>query len=138
MNKEGPVPAELSRKEIRDRLEALYDDLGVFPAGVSCPWLLARVFNELLRQAKQEVGDDPVLGTIAALKVQSGEPDAETAPVFVGAVRGLAAQITIALGPAGGGRPAAPGRKAGRDTKPRAANTKRQSPAGKGKTKSKN
>lgn len=88
---------DLSRDEIGVRLDALYNDLGGFPAGVACPWPLARVFNELLRNAKRELADDPIVQAIAALRQSEGDEQPETANVLVGAVRGLAAQTKVAL-----------------------------------------
>lgn len=85
----------LTPAQIQSRLTALYRDLGQFPAGVSCPWPLARVFNELLKHAKREATGDPVVGAIAALRAD--EEDAEVSTALVGSVRALAAQMSVAL-----------------------------------------
>ena len=90
--------SRLTREQIAARLRTLYDDLGQFPAGVACPWPLARIFNELLRQAKQELDHDPVVAATAALKRSSDDDDHNSAQL-VGTVRGLAGQITTALEP---------------------------------------
>ena len=87
---------QLGAEQISARLEALYRDLGTFPAGVSCPWPLARVVNELLRHTKIVRGNDPVIASIAALKADPDVP--EISLTLVGAVRGLAAQAQVALG----------------------------------------
>ena len=88
--------SRLSREQISARLRTLYDDLGQFPPGVACPWPLARIFNELLRQAKQELDHDPVVAATATLKRSSDEHDNKSTQL-VGTVRGLAGQITTAL-----------------------------------------
>ena len=87
--------ADLTRPEIQPRLEALYRDLGQFPAGVNCPWPVARVFNELLKHSKREAPDDPVVSAIAA--VRADEEDPEVSSALVGSVRALAAQMRVAL-----------------------------------------
>jgi hypothetical protein len=87
--------ADLTSPQLQVRLDALYQDLGQFPAGVSCPWPLARVFNELLKHTKRVAGDDPVVSKIVSLKAAEDDPD--SSGTLVGSVRGLAAQMRVAL-----------------------------------------
>lgn len=86
---------DLTATEIQPRLAALYTDLGQFPAGVACPWPVARVFNELLKHAKREAADDPVVSAIAAIRADTDDPELSSA--LVGSVRALVAQMTVAL-----------------------------------------
>lgn len=89
---------ELDTGELDTRLQVLYRDLEAFPAGVYCPWPVARIFNELMRHAKREFADDPVVGSIAALKAAPAEDgQAETSTALVGAVRVLVAQVHAAI-----------------------------------------
>ena len=57
----------------------------------------ARVFNELLKQARREVDDDPVLKSIRFLEEA---PDGETTGMsntLVTTVRALVGQVTLAV-----------------------------------------
>jgi hypothetical protein len=95
---------ELDRTELDVRLQALYRDLDAFPSGVYCPWPVARVFNELMRHAKRELADDPVIGAIASLKAaQADDGETETSTALVGAVRVLVAQMQAAIASSNGG-----------------------------------
>ncbi len=87
----------IDAEHITTRLDALRADLDRFPAGVSCPWPLARVYNELLRQAKEIVGTDPIVKILRPVEQGGGEfePDASTA--LVGTIGGLIGQLRIAL-----------------------------------------
>jgi hypothetical protein len=86
---------DLTSAQLQPRLNALYRDLGQFPAGVSCPWPLARVFNELLKHTKREAADDPVVTAIAAVRADEEDPEVSTA--LIGSVRALAGQMQVAL-----------------------------------------
>lgn len=88
---------DLSQSEIIRRLEVLYTALAQFPAGVACPWPLARVFNELLKQARRELPDDPVIKGIRYLEEASSEPEPGGSNAASGTVRALIEQITVAL-----------------------------------------
>jgi hypothetical protein len=88
---------DLTRDQLQARLGALYEELGRFPAGVYCPWPLARVFNQLLAQSKTTLGADPIVGGIRLLEEHDTDEDAGTSTTIAGAVRGLVAQIRIAL-----------------------------------------
>jgi hypothetical protein len=87
--------ADLTPAELQPRLDALYRDLGQFPAGISCPWPLARVFNELLKHTKREASGDPIIASIAAIRAD--EEDSEVSMALVGSVRALVAQMGVAL-----------------------------------------
>ena len=87
----------LTKPEVQARLTALDAGLDRFPASLLCPWPLARVFNECLKQAKVIVGDDPVLGGIRALRQREPDVDEATGTALVGTVQALAKQILVAL-----------------------------------------
>jgi hypothetical protein len=89
--------AGFPRHELDRRLAALAADLGQFPPGALCPWPLGRVFNELVKQAKRELTDDPIVRGMRLL--EEGEPtgDAESSDALVGTVRALVTQVRLAL-----------------------------------------
>jgi hypothetical protein len=96
----------LSRPELKARLEALNAGLDRFPAALLCPWPLARVFNECLKQAKAEVGEDPVLSGIASMRQREADGEETSGTALVGTVQALTMQVLVALDGAGTGRPA--------------------------------
>jgi hypothetical protein len=96
----------LSRPELKARLEALNGGLDRFPAALLCPWPLARVFNECLKQAKAEVGDDPVLNGIPSMRQRDPDGEEASGTALVGTVQALTMQVLVALDGAGKGRPA--------------------------------
>jgi hypothetical protein len=101
-------PKELSPAELARRLAALEASLGRFPAGLVCPWPLARVFNELLRRARELKPADPLLKGIAFVKERESDIEEGGSNALVGTVEGLAAQVATALDPkTGAGRRAA-------------------------------
>jgi hypothetical protein len=97
----------LPRVQIDERLAALYDELDRFPAGVYCPWPLARVFNQLLSHAKREISDDPIVSAIRSLDEQDGDQTSGSSTALAGAVRGLISQVRVALASAPRAKPAA-------------------------------
>lgn len=94
-------------KEIIQRLKVLSEGLERFPIGVGCPWPLGRIFNELLKQSRQAVEDDPVLKGVRYLE-EDTEGAAGTSNASAGTVRALIDQMLLALGD---GKPAAPAQK---------------------------
>jgi hypothetical protein len=93
---------DIDAEDIVTRLDALRGDLDRFPAGVSCPWPLARIYNELLRQAREIVAADPVVQILRPVEQGGGEFDPDASTALVGTVGGLIGQLRIALqeGPA--------------------------------------
>ena len=84
-------------KEIAQRLTVLNEGLARFPAGVPCPWPLARIFNELLKQSRKANEDDPILKSIRYLEeVVDAAPGMSNAST--GTVRALIDQILLTLG----------------------------------------
>jgi hypothetical protein len=94
--------AELSNKELRTRWDALYDNLAEFPPGVPCSWPISRLFNELLKQTKQVLPEDPIVNSVGQLKDAGRTADPSTI-VQIGTVRTIVAQLRVALDGAGGG-----------------------------------
>jgi hypothetical protein len=81
---------------VRSRLDRLAADLDRFPAGVACPWPLARVFNELVKLVKRDLSDDPVMRTVRLLEEGSGEFEPGASNAAVGTVRALIGQVQVA------------------------------------------
>lgn len=79
------------------RLAALSTDLEQFPPGALCPWALARVFNELVKQAKRDRKADPILRGLRLLEERDDTGDTPSSDSLVGTVRGLITQVRIAL-----------------------------------------
>ena len=86
----------LDTKEIKRRLEILQADLAQFPPGVLSPWPASRVFNELLKRAKQELPDDEVLGSIGYIRDKPADAELGSG-VHVGTIRVLIGQILAAI-----------------------------------------
>ena len=103
-----PAPP-LDADQIEHRLTAFYDDLAQFPAGAACPWPLGRVFNELLKQVKLQLSDDPLVGSIAYAR-ESAEDDGY-ASAQIGTLRTLAGQLIAAIGSPGSTSAASPPRE---------------------------
>jgi hypothetical protein len=93
---------ELTLTDITGRLTRLADDLDRFPAGVPCPWALGRVFNELLKVAKRDLPQDPIMRTMRLLEEAPDEADTPSSNSAVGTVRALIGQIVVAYGPSEG------------------------------------
>jgi hypothetical protein len=89
---------DYSRPELKQRLDALSAALDEFPPGVSCPWPLARIFNELLKQAKQDITDDPILKIIRYIEEAPSEHEMDGSSASTGTVRALITQLSIVLG----------------------------------------
>lgn len=89
--------AELTRDQLLKRLDALQTGLRELPAGLTCPWPVARIFNELLKQSRREVPNDPILKGIRFFEEGSGEIELNSSNVLVGTVSLLAQQVTVAL-----------------------------------------
>lgn len=87
----------LSKQELKARLEALNAGLDRFPAALLCPWPLARVFNECLKQAKTEIGDDAVLNGIPSMRQRDPDGEEASGTALVGTVQALTMQILVAL-----------------------------------------
>jgi hypothetical protein len=88
---------DLNPAEVTRRLMALDAALTRFPAGLVCPWPLARVFNELLRRSKELMPDDPILKGIRFVKERESDVDEGGSDALIGTVLGLAGQVAIAL-----------------------------------------
>lgn len=89
--------ADFPRTEISRRLALLSTDLEQFPTSSPCPWPLARIFNELLKQAKRDLSDDPVVRGMRFVEEGNSEEFAEGSDTLTGTVRGLITQIAAAL-----------------------------------------
>jgi hypothetical protein len=83
--------------DLDHRLAALSTDLEQFPPGALCPWPLARVFNELVKQAKRDRTADPILRGLRLLEERDDAGDTPTGDALIGTVRGLISQVRIAL-----------------------------------------
>ena len=83
--------------QLQARLSALDEGLDRFPAGLMCPWPLARVFNECLKQAKALAADDPVLSGIRSVRQREPDADEATGTALVGTVQALVKQVRAAL-----------------------------------------
>jgi|1186.fasta_scaffold200842_2 hypothetical protein len=88
--------ADFPRPELDRRLAALSTDLEQFPPGAPCPWPLARVFNELVKQAKRDLTEDPIVRG-ARLIEESKNGDDDSSEALVGTVRALITQVRVAL-----------------------------------------
>lgn len=93
---------------IRQRLDALYMDLAGSSPEIPCPPQIARVFNALLTEARQQFETDPVLRAINVLRPDG---DGGTLP-SVRTVQTLVGQLRVVFGQdgrgAGGADDAAP------------------------------
>jgi hypothetical protein len=89
---------EISRVELLIYLRRFVEDVQRFQAADLLPWAVARLFNELLKQTKLELGAHPLANTISSIKEH---PDTEynfgASAVTVGAVLAMAGQLVIAL-----------------------------------------
>lgn len=89
---------EISVPELSRHLEVLSADLAQFDPKDSVPWTLARLFNEMLKQSKLELGTNPLAQAIGGLKPHPDvelNPDASNASVAT--VRGLISQLRVSL-----------------------------------------
>jgi hypothetical protein len=77
------------------RLTALYEDLGHLPPEAPCPWVVARVFNALLVEARNVAPEDPIVLTIGSLRVADKRQTMTATPY--GAVRTLVRQLVVAV-----------------------------------------
>lgn|SRR5215211_5004451 len=91
---------ELAADEVVRRLAVLDAALGRFPAGLVCPWPLARVFNQLLARAKELRPSDPVLLGVGFLKERESDVEEGGSDALVGTVQALIGQVSIAVDPA--------------------------------------
>lgn len=89
--------ADFSRPELDRRLGALSGDLEQFPPGALCPWPLGRVFNELVKQAKRDLTEDPIVRAMRLLEEGDPSGDADSSDALVGTVRALITQVRLAL-----------------------------------------
>jgi len=119
-----------SREGINSRLDTLGTSLARFPEGAACPWPVARIFNELVKQARQEVDDDPVLKSIRFLEESADEAAAGMSNALVSTVRALVDQVALSVTPPA---PVAPDTPA-----PGAPDTRDRGPARAGRTTSAN
>jgi hypothetical protein len=87
----------LDSKAIDERLEALYGDLRLMPPTSLCPWPVARVFNKLLSQTKDEIDEDVLLRQIQTLKQHPSDDFRDVSTAHVGTVVALAGQLRVAL-----------------------------------------
>jgi len=88
--------ADFPRPELDRRLTALSKDLAEFPPGAACPWPLARIFNELVKHAKRELPDDPIMRITRLLEEGRGD-NGDATDALVGTVRALITQVRLAL-----------------------------------------
>ncbi|MCK9249354.1 MAG: hypothetical protein M0P31_10335 [Solirubrobacteraceae bacterium] len=83
-------------QRLDQKLASLHAELAQFPPASGCPWPVARVFNELLKQAKL-VREDPVVQGIRFAAEHPTVGDGSLSDILVGTVRVLVAQIRLAL-----------------------------------------
>jgi hypothetical protein len=95
------IVAEYSEKELVLRFRALTEVLEELPAEAQCPWPIARLFNELIKQARGLAEDDSVLKTIRYLE----EGDSGNSGTVAVAVRALVGQAIISLDGGSDGTP---------------------------------
>jgi hypothetical protein len=82
--------------DLSKRLKALHASLDSFGPNDACPWEVAKIFNALLAEAKQQYGNDPVVKAIDEAEPGSGNA---YATVNCGAVRTAVSQLwQISLG----------------------------------------
>jgi hypothetical protein len=89
------VVAGMTAHVLRERLEALHDDLGSAAAGEACSAAIARVFNALLSEAREQLGDDQIVKSIHPIWPIDDESDLPS----LASVQVLAGQLRAALGP---------------------------------------
>ncbi|MHB8656837.1 MAG: hypothetical protein ACYC91_02630 [Solirubrobacteraceae bacterium] len=75
----------------------MLEGLTTLPAGLTCPWPVARIFNELLKQSRREAPEDPILKGIRFFEEGSGDLDVNGSNALVGTVTLLARQVIVAL-----------------------------------------
>jgi len=80
---------------VRERLDALHADLAHGPPGERCSAGIGRVFNALLLDVQEQLGEDPVVRTINPIWPLDDE---STLPTFA-SVNVLVGQLRAALGP---------------------------------------
>src|SRR3954454_10525493 len=85
----------LERDSIHARLRALRDDLTALESSKPCPWPLARIFNALLVETRELLPEDPILISVATLRV--GDKASRISSADVGTVRGLCGQLVAAI-----------------------------------------
>lgn len=98
----------LDPRDLDHRLAALCDDLSRFPAGVFCPWPIARVYNRLLEQVKDGREDDPLTTSLSVLKEHSSEHEENVSQALVGTVQALIGQARAVVNTAQNSHPATP------------------------------
>lgn len=88
--------ASLTTHVLRERLEALHDDLANHQGGSDhCSVAVARVFNALVAEVREQLADDPVVKVITP--IWPIEDESKLPPVA--SVLVLAGQLRAALGP---------------------------------------
>ncbi|MHB8656848.1 MAG: hypothetical protein ACYC91_02685 [Solirubrobacteraceae bacterium] len=91
---------DYSKSEISSRLATLGASLAEFPEGALCPWPVARIFNELVKHARRQSEEDPVLKSIRFLEESSEGESSGMSNALVTTVRALVDQVALSVAPA--------------------------------------
>ena len=89
---------EIPRQDLLAYLRRFIEDLQRFQPSDLLPWSVARIFNELLKQTKLELGAHPLANTVSSIKEhydQELNPGASAASV--GAVLAILGQLLTGL-----------------------------------------
>jgi hypothetical protein len=89
------VMAGLTTHVLRERLEALHDDLANSDSSERCSVSVVRVFNALVAEVREHLSDDPVVKVIAPI----WPIDDESKLPSISSLQVLAGQLRAALGP---------------------------------------
>jgi hypothetical protein len=89
-----PHIANLRLDVLTTRLQALHADVAAVNPDTACALSVARVFNNLLAEAREALPDDPIVATIGSIRAAE---DNTTSLVNNGTVRVLSGQLLSAL-----------------------------------------
>src|SRR4051794_29673154 len=89
---------ELSADQVARHLQILSTDLRIMEPSAYCPWPLARIFNELIKETKFHLEGHPLIGTISTVKPHP-DPDRfpDTANITVTTAAALVSHLHAAL-----------------------------------------
>lgn len=88
---------EIGTEQLARRFGALATGLKTLQADSPCPWALAVIVNQLLRQAKRELSTDPVARHIRLLEEDLSDNGTPVANQTIGTVMIFADQLSVAL-----------------------------------------
>lgn len=89
---------EIPRADLGQHLRILSDDLQRFGPNELVPWPLGRLFNELLKQTKLQLGAHPLVNTMGSVK-ENTDPDLHpgASNTSVGTLLGIIGQMCTSL-----------------------------------------